>query len=134
MLKNICRNYNTPIIGISSFNRDNYNSPVNMSAFKESGSLEYSADVLLALQPEGMSDGKADDGTYMNAEKTKTHNIQKVKECKESTERDIELVILKNRNGATNKTLNFKYYAMFNCFKETKKDYAGEYMSRITKK
>lgn len=121
MLKNICRNYNVAVFGISSFNRDNYNSPVNMSAFKESGSLEYSADVLLALQPEGMQD----------EEKKKAENIVTVRNCKASAERDIELVILKNRNGATNKTLNFKYYAMFNCFKEVKnKDWSTQYLAK----
>ena len=121
MLKNICRNYNAPVIGISSFNRDNYNSPVNMSAFKESGSLEYSADVLLALQPEGMQEGEDN-----NAKKK---NIETVKKCKAATERAVELVILKNRNGATNKTLNFRYYAMFNSFREAKStDYTTEYI------
>ena len=119
MLKNLCRNYNTPVIGISSFNRDNYNSPVNMSAFKESGSLEYSADVLLALQPEGMIEGEDN--------KAKKNNIETVKNCKAATERNVELVILKNRNGSTNKTLSFKYFAMFNCFEEAT-NYAKEYL------
>lgn len=122
MLKNLCRNYNTPVIGISSFNRDNYNSPVNMAAFKESGSLEYSADVLLALQPEGMKEGE--DNT------TKKNNISKVKECKAATERNVELVILKNRNGATNKVLNYRYYAMFNSFEEVENvNYCDMYLS-----
>ena len=121
MLKNLCRNYNTPVIGISSFNRDNYNSPVNMAAFKESGSLEYSADVLLALQPEGMKEA-----SNKNTEK---ENIETVKNCKAATERNIELVILKNRNGATNRTLNYKYYAMFNCFEESEGvNYCEDYL------
>ena len=123
MLKNICRNYNTPIIGISSFNRDNYNSPVNMGAFKESGSLEYSADVLMALQPKGLEEG----------EKNKTANIKKVDECKASTERSVELKILKNRNGATSTVLNYRYYAKYNCFMvEDNTDYCNEYLARKT--
>jgi replicative DNA helicase len=91
-----------------------------MSAFKESGSLEYSADVLLALQPEGMVEGEDN--------KAKKNNIETVKKCKAATERNVELVILKNRNGSTNKTLNFNYYAMFNCFEEAqRKDYSQDY-------
>ena len=43
-----------PIVGISSFNRENYTAPVNLSSFKESGSIEYSSDVLIGLQYDGM--------------------------------------------------------------------------------
>ena len=53
-LKRISRDYKTTIIGISSFNRDNYTQPVNLSSFKESGAIEYSSDVLIGLQFNGM--------------------------------------------------------------------------------
>ena len=33
-LKRLSRDYNIPIIGISSFNRDNYSAPVNLASFK----------------------------------------------------------------------------------------------------
>ena len=39
-LKRFSRDYSIPIIGISSFNRDNYTAPVNMASFKESGAIE----------------------------------------------------------------------------------------------
>lgn len=55
-LRRISRDYKTPIIAISSFNRDNYNSVASMTAFKESGIIEYSSDVLIALQPQGMKE------------------------------------------------------------------------------
>lgn len=42
------------IVCISSFNRENYKDPVNLAAFKESGAIEYSSDVLIALQYLGM--------------------------------------------------------------------------------
>lgn len=38
-LKRLSRDYSIPIIGISSFNRDNYTAPVNMASFKESGRI-----------------------------------------------------------------------------------------------
>ena len=49
-LKLISRDFRVPILVISSFNRENYNSSVSMQSFKESGAIEYSADVLIGLQ------------------------------------------------------------------------------------
>lgn len=109
-LKRLSRDFKTTVVGISSFNRDNYQSEVNMSAFKESGAIEYGSDVLLALQPQGMQTGYAKEEQKKNAEL--------VKKCKRSRERDIELVILKNRNGRTGGKIGFKYYSLFNCFEQ----------------
>lgn len=39
-----------------------------------------------------------------------------VNEAKKQTPRDVEAVILKNRNGATGDTLHYAYYSMFNKF------------------
>ena len=39
-------------------------------------------------------------------------------EAKRSDPREIEAVILKNRNGKTGDTIEFLYYPMFNYFKE----------------
>ncbi|MHC3888963.1 DnaB-like helicase C-terminal domain-containing protein [Streptococcus thermophilus] len=55
-LKRISRDFKTPVIGISSFNRDNYNNAVSMQAFKESGAIEYSSDILIGLQLKGAGD------------------------------------------------------------------------------
>ena len=80
-----------------------------MAAFKESGAIEYSSDVLIALQPCGMKEGESNDD-----------NAAIMNKCKASTERNIEAVILKNRNGRTGTTAIYKYYSMFNCFEEIK--------------
>lgn len=101
-LKRISRDYKIPIIGISSLNRENYNLPISMSAFKESGSIEYSSDVLLGLQAKGIGSDKNFD----------------INKAKSQNPREIELVILKNRNGATGGKVDYNYYTMFNCFKE----------------
>ena len=100
-LKRISRDYKTPVIAVSSFNRDNYTNAANMAAFKESGGIEYSSDVLLALQLAGA--GKKD----FDATKEKA-----------KSPRETELVILKNRNGKTGDVLPFKYYCLFNLFRE----------------
>lgn len=107
-LKRLSRDFKTAVIAISSFNRDNYTSEVNMAAFKESGAIEYGSDVLLALQPQGMKAG------YTKTDQK--YNADLVKKCKRSTERSIEALILKNRNGRTGGRVGFTYYALFNYF------------------
>ena len=109
-LKRLSRDFKTPVIAISSFNRDNYTSEVNMTAFKESGAIEYGSDVLIALQPQGMLPG------YTKTEQKK--NADLVKKCKRSEERSVEAVILKNRNGRTGGKVGFSYMTLFNCFKQ----------------
>ena len=109
-LKRLSRDYKTVVIGISSFNRDNYSTEVNMAAFKESGAIEYGSDVLLAVQPQGMKPGYTATDQKANAKLVKT--------CKASPERSVEAVILKNRNGKTGGKVGFTYYALFNCFEQ----------------
>ena len=98
-LKRISRDFKLPIIAISSFNRTNYREAVSMEAFKESGAVEYSSDTLIGLQLKGA--GKKDfDPT----------------EEKRKDPRQIELVILKNRQGKVGDKILFEYYPMFNHF------------------
>ncbi len=44
------RKTNTTFIVISSLNRANYHTEISFESFKETGSIEYSADVIWALQ------------------------------------------------------------------------------------
>ena len=121
-LKRLSRDYDIPIVAISSFNRDSYWQQVNITSFKESGSIEYSSDCLLALSPVGVVDAKTDSEKQNNREA-----IQKTKTAKV---RNIELHILKNRNGRiTDKEhkLTFDYVAMFNHFKETTFSYLSQF-------
>lgn len=100
-LKRLSRDFMTPVIAISSLNRDNYSTKINMAAFKESGAVEYSADVLLGLQYTGAGE------TGFDAEAAATKDP-----------REIELVILKNRNGRKGDVVKLEYYPMFNYFKD----------------
>lgn len=100
-LKRLSRDYKTPVIAISSFNRMNYKEAVTMEAFKESGAIEYSADVLIGLQLAGAG------GKDFDATKEKAKNP-----------REVELVILKNRNGRTGDKITYSYYPLFNYFTE----------------
>ena len=72
-----------------------------MEAFKESGAVEYSSDVLLGLQLEGAGSGSFD-----------------ATAAKQKNPRAVECVVLKNRNGSVGNKIPFSYYPMFNYFKE----------------
>jgi replicative DNA helicase len=96
-LKRLSRDCKIPIIGISSFNRASYKEDVSMSAFKESGAIEYSSDVLIGLHTKKDSRNSAIDKT--------------------SITRDIVVSVLKNRNGAVGE-LSYEYFAYYNYFRE----------------
>lgn len=100
-LKRISRDYKKPVIAISSLNRQSYSKKISMEAFKESGAIEYSSDVLIGLQLKGVG----------------TPNFD-VDAAKAKNPREIELVILKNRNGQTGKTVTYNFYPMFNYYRE----------------
>ena len=108
-LKRLSRDYKTPVIGISSFNRDNYSASVNMAAFKESGAIEYSADVLIGLQYAGLDDADI---------KKREEIFKKAEEAaREGEAQGIQIKVLKNRNGSKGST-SLSFYPMFNYFSE----------------
>lgn len=122
-LKRLSRDYGIPVIGISSFNRDNYTAPVNLASFKESGAIEYSSDVLIGLQYEGM------DYQEGEAEKAREKRIrelmkQTIADGKSGQPQKIQVKILKNRNGSKGDAL-LDFYPMFNYF-TAKKTAEGE--------
>jgi len=104
-LKILSRDAGVPVLVISSFNRPAYGKDASMSAYKESGGIEYGADVLLALQPEGTSGNEG--GTEKDIE---DHKRQEA--------RPMELKILKNREAATGDIISYTYTARFNTFEE----------------
>lgn len=128
-LKRMSRDYDIPIVGISSFNRENYTEPVNMAAFKESGAIEYSADVLIGLQYKGMdyrtiTKQDKEGRSVERSESQQDHaarvamlirdNIDRAKEGKAQL---LEVKILKNRNGSKG-AATLEFYPMFNRFVE----------------
>lgn len=106
-LKRLSRDYKLTVWGISSFNRQSYDKAVGMDAYKESGSIEYSSDVLIGLQFKGVED-----------EKGKQNKDFDVTAAKKKDPREIELVILKNRNGRVGEKIQFEYQPMFNRYEE----------------
>jgi replicative DNA helicase len=101
-LKRLSRDIKTPVVAVSSFNRASYDAPVTMAAFKESGAIEYSSDVLIGLQFAGTGEEGFD-----------------ADEARRNNPRKIELVILKSRNGRTGDKLGYYYHPLYNLFEET---------------
>ena len=113
-LKRLSRDYSIPVIGISSFNRDNYTAPVNLASFKESGAIEYSSDVLIGLQYDGMDyqEGESD-GTRQK--RLRGLMKQVIEDGKAGRPQKIQVKILKNRNGSKGEA-PIDFYPMFNYF------------------
>lgn len=117
-LKRLSRDLQIPVLGISSFNRENYRTPVSMASFKESGAIEYSSDVLFGLQYKGWD--------YQEGEK-ELERIRRLDEtrkqmdiaAREGLPQQIELVLLKNRNGRRGKIF-FDFFSKFNYFRGAK--------------
>lgn len=108
-LKKISRDFDVPVIVISSFNRANYGHSVSYESFKESGGIEYSADVVMGLQFKGI------EKVGRNNEEAKREQIN---QWRAEVKRELELVILKQRNGVAFAKMDFHYQAKFNYFEE----------------
>jgi replicative DNA helicase len=99
-LKQLSRDFDIPVFSVSSLNRENYVSEINMSAFKESGAIEYGSDVLIGLQLKGTGE--------------KDFNLN---DAKSKDPREVEFRVLKARNGKiTRGGVAMKYYPVFNYF------------------
>ncbi|MEE1130232.1 MAG: bifunctional DNA primase/helicase [Caryophanon sp.] len=110
-LKRLSHKEGVPIFVISSFNRANYLAPVSFEAFKESGGIEYTADVVWGLQL-----GVINSEDFLKLDK-QAEKIVMVNKAKAEEIRDIELVCLKNRNGSLF-THKFSYYAKYDYYQE----------------
>ena len=103
-LKQLSRDYKIPVFVISSFNREGYKGgakEATMTDFKESGAIEYGADVLIGLHFKGAGQPGFDLDEAYNTEP-----------------REVELKILKNREGKPGQRIEYAYYPKFNYFTE----------------
>ena len=105
-----------PVFVISSLNRSNYTARIDYEAFKESGNIEYTGEVIFGLQLKCINDEKMFDST------TETSAGQKRKKLQDEMEKDpreVELICLKNRYGArfgNRRRACFKYYPACDLF------------------
>lgn len=114
-LRILSKSLDVPVLVISSLNRSSYSEGVTMDAFKESGAIEYSADVLLGLQPSGMYDHMKD----VADKKQKREADEFIRACKAQPVRRYEVAVLKNRNGMTpDKPIQFTFKPKASTFRE----------------
>lgn len=124
-LKRLSRDCNMPIVCISSFNRENYSSPVNLTSFKESGAIEYSSDVLIGLQYDGM-DYKEGETDKVREKRIRDLLQDQSNKGKAGHHQKIQVKVLKNRNGCKG-SLCLDFYPKFNYFQEPCKNNQPEW-------
>lgn len=119
-IKRMSRDLDLTVLAISSINRTNYLAPIDFEALKESGNLEFTADVVLGLQlsciEEAAGKSKIVEGREM------------VKKAKAATPREIKLVCLKNRYGISSFECLFNYYPQYDLYEAA----ADESFTRTT--
>lgn len=100
-LRRTASKYHIPVIMISALNRESYADPVSLASYKGSGGIEYRCDTILALQMSGIGSKGYDDPKARSA-----------------TPRLVDLIVLKQRNGAVGITIPFRYHCRYNHFVE----------------
>ncbi|WP_026674008.1 DnaB-like helicase C-terminal domain-containing protein [Alkalihalobacterium bogoriense] len=109
-LKQISRDYNVPLLVISSLNRTNYNVSVGFESFKESGTIEYSADVVMGLQFSNVN--------QIAMQKDEQKKREMLDQLKKKFPRELELQILKNRFGEASGQIRYDYFTKYQFFRE----------------
>lgn len=110
-LKKLQSDNNIVVMVVSSINRTNYLQPIDFESFKESGGIEYTADVVWGLQLQCLNQ---DIFSQQNKIKEKR---ELVKLSKQENPRKVELVCLKNRYGISSYSCGFNYNPCYDLFK-----------------
>lgn len=103
-LKQLQEDNKLTMIVVSSLNRQNYMSLVDFESFKETGGIEYTADVVWGLQLQVLHDELFNEQHKLNEKRTA------IRSAKAATPRKVELVCLKNRFGISSYECRFDYY------------------------
>lgn len=111
-LKSMARELDLTIIVISSVNRANYLTPIDFESLKESGGIEFTADVIWGLQLQCLN------GPIFDKQNNIKERREAIKKAKAADPRRIELVCLKNRYGIANYSCYFNYYPANDLFTE----------------
>ena len=103
-LKRMSRRLGLTVIVISSINRANYLTAMSFESLKESGSIEFTADVIYGLQL-----GIINDDIFLKDTQNPSEKREKIRQAKMESPRSIQLVCLKNRYGVSSFTCDFDY-------------------------
>lgn len=111
-LKEISSELEVTIFLISSLNRDNYSTTLGTESFKESGSIEYTADVLLGFQL-----GVILQENFKEA-KDSSQKKELLNKALEATPREIVVSCVKNRHGIVPFKCFFDYHSAYDVFEQ----------------
>ena len=121
-LRQLSRDMKTTIICVSSLNRASYSGTIDIDSFKESGAIEYGADILLGLQPRNLAESL--EGVSEGKQKAEAKKI--MTNMKAAFRRECELVILKQRAGVVPaKGLPIDFLPRFSLFEEPRPNGQG---------
>lgn len=119
-LRLLANKLNTPVVAIASLNRGSYYAPIDLDSFKESGGIEYGADVVMGIQPSGMDDEFAKVRDKGDGQ-IKRRMAEIVHATKNSNERHLEFKVLKQRGGRPEGAAVVTYLPVCNTFFNGKK-------------
>jgi len=115
-LKRLSRDMELPVFVVSSVNRANYLTPIDFESFKESGGIEYTADVVWGLQLSVL------DNELFSREGRLREKRDMIRRAKASDPRRVDLVCLKNRYGVSSYRVPFEYLPRCDWFRELPRD------------
>ena len=121
-LKTMSANHDIPVFCISSLNRSNYSEPINMAAFKESGAIEYGSDVLIGLQIYGL---RREPGEKKTAYENRIRQL--IEKAEKNPQAEIEVRVLKNRNGQRGGSGKLLFDKAYNSFHDVPDGFTAFY-------
>lgn len=93
----------TPVVTIASLNRANGGSDIEMDSFCGTSRIEYTANLLCGLQPQGFG-------------KKSTDHAAELEKCKQETKRYVEVKVAKLRGGRAISRTNMSFMSSHNYF------------------
>lgn len=110
-LKQLSAAHGLTVFVVSSLNRMNYGESASFTSFKESGSIEYTADTIFGLQLRCLTEP-----AYQAADVSGKREL--VESEKQASPRRLRLLCLKNRSGLTGWNIDMDYYPRCDTFRE----------------
>ena len=123
-LKRLSRDLDVTVFVISSVNRANYLTPIDFESLKESGGIEYTADVIWGLQLFCLNE------ELFTKEGKMTEKRQRIRSAKTEIPREIQLVCLKNRYGIASYEAAFEYFPDRDFFRQAPIDEFAKALSK----
>lgn len=123
-LRRLSREFETPVVVLSSLNRAGYKKRPTLESFKESGGVEYGSDIVLMLSFEMKDDYFIETTDEETGKKKKVYDYDR---AKRETPRSMLLSLLKNRNGNPTGVVPVWSYAKYSLFTERTSEESPEH-------